>query len=132
MRSCKNRPTLTIMCDYCADGLWWNGGAIDTTSKKLPRQIRFLKKRISTWQQEYEFLNKGYFDPSWKVRFKSKKPRNKKWLEEGRLISKKIRKIISGKVKVEYFNEETLNRECIRKSHDNYKCRSRRYRKIHI
>ena len=109
----KRKNVLTVMCDYCADGLWWNGGAIDCTYKKLPRSLRRLKKRIEKWQRQYEYVP-VCFDLEHKLLYK--KPWFKKFVEEGWEIAKEVRKLTPSSIEVHYFNEKDLERYVLHKN----------------
>ena len=100
----KSRINIKIMSDYCADGIWWNGGAI--TIYELPQSVHYLNKRIDNWQYTFEkfrLYNKNKFQS--KVLENSKL--YKDWLNEGLLIAIEIRNKLGSKFEVEYFKEDT-------------------------
>ncbi len=58
----KHKKIITVMCDYCADGLWLNGGAIDLdylleTGDFEKEGLESLRKDITNWQEMYERFN---------------------------------------------------------------------------
>jgi hypothetical protein len=103
---------LTLMCDYCADGLWDNKGrAIHCSDIKelynftIPKKIC---KNIELWQDMYENFN-----------FYESREITKKELETeefiefetlGEKIFQDLSKIIPENVTLEYFNERTNER----------------------
>jgi len=102
------RPVITIMCDYSADGLWYNGGAIDYTY--LIEEMGITEERIfpfisrlSDWQHTYETFDffSGRIAPE-KI-YKTKKFQD--WFLDGKRIALDLRKIISNDYHVEFFNE---------------------------
>ncbi len=58
----KKEKVITVMCDYCADGLWLNSGAIDATylEDDLNWDKEFVAKitpMLDKWQDQYEEFN---------------------------------------------------------------------------
>jgi hypothetical protein len=58
----KRPDVITVMCDYCADGLWFNGSAIDaemlyTDFGFEKKDLKKFTKRIEKWQDMYEGFN---------------------------------------------------------------------------
>ncbi len=58
----KEKHTITLMADYCADGLWYDGEAIDADYLKedldFPKKfIDKIKGLIERWQNMYEGYN---------------------------------------------------------------------------
>jgi len=97
---------ITIMCDYCADGLWLNGGAISINH--LPKNVRFLEKRILDWQYKYEFFyNFNNLRTSKKF---------KKHVKEGYDIACILRNILPSRYKVIYFDERNAKRYTIKRN----------------
>jgi len=103
------------MCDYCADGIWYNGSMLSLDN--LPRELIHLSKRLRKWQNTYESFN-FYNTTHTKALILKKKKTYRDWLQEGRDITKEVRSKIRRYVKVEYFNESTSRREQFRKKHE--------------
>ncbi|MBT5490946.1 hypothetical protein HOK00_01170 [bacterium] len=115
----KTNTKLTIMCDYCADGLWLDGYAI--TIKDLPQKVHFLEDKINKWQQQFEILMKPFLrDDNFKEKF-YQQTQMKKFIKEGYKISKLLRKKLPGRYVVEYFNELDSKRILIKNSLNNLK-----------
>jgi len=109
------REIINIMCDYCADGIWWNGYATKAGSKKLPYSLRLLKRRLDNWQLKYERMYKHEYS-RYELKYEILSKAHRKFVEEGREIAKRVRKQSPVlKFKVTYFNEATLDRENIKK-----------------
>lgn len=106
-------PTVTIMCDYCADGIWWNGGASTADSKRFPYSIKIMKNRIRKWQDIYETFT-FYNMTNLERKLLINGYKYKQWLKEGYEIAKIIRRKLPKKITVEYFNETTAERIIIK------------------
>lgn len=110
----KNKePIITVMCDYCADGLWLNGGAID--ADYLVSDLDFNEEDISEirglidiWQQMYETFDL----------YSSKEAMNEVYSSNDFLLFSKLgehiyylfKQIDQDKYIIEYFDEKTSKR----------------------
>jgi hypothetical protein len=106
--------TVTIMCDYCADGLWYNGSAIDMNFLMEEFQLKDtdqLTEEIDNWQSSYE-----KFD-LWNPMVDDTEITTSKeflfFIIQGEKIAKQIRQLLPTSVKVEYFNEDDHNRYAV-------------------
>jgi hypothetical protein len=103
---------VTVMCDYCADGLWEDGKATDLQllAKELNldyTKLGDLNKEIDAWQAIYE-----EFD-FWSDKSDPEKIYNSKeflkFLELGEKIAFQVREIIPKDIKVIYYKEGPVN-----------------------
>jgi len=106
----SHKTRITVMADYCADGLWINGRATDYDSLPLPKGNLNLKKRLEKWQWDYEC-----FYQLESKRFEVDRLNNSKkfkdFILEGYLIAIEIRKALNKtKYYVEYFNDYLIKR----------------------
>jgi len=116
------KKELKVMCDFCADGLWLNGFAININ--ELPKKVHFLAKDLAIWQEEYELLfdDFGIYKTKRKI-FKLRtiffgKSKRKiiietnyeDFLKKGLEISKKIKKYLNKNYKIVYFDERKLKK----------------------
>jgi hypothetical protein len=113
----RNNMTITLMCDYCAFGLWWNGAAIDSdylieNLNLSKNKMKPIAKKIEKWQDMYENFN---FYESKEV--SKKVHRSKDFLKFERLgyeIAFELVKILPKKVEFEFFDERTSKRYIIK------------------
>jgi hypothetical protein len=98
--------SITIMCDYCADGIWINGAA---TVVEDIYNLKSLSKRFENWQEEYESFN--LFNKN-RIQTKvfEKSNRFKRFVKEGANLTILVRKRLPGRYKVVYFNEKNNKR----------------------
>lgn len=102
MRQKKLIVNIKVMCDYCTDGLWWNGGA--TTVESLPRRVHFLKDRIRVWQDTYESFHFYRLSTKECIRLNNT-AKMKSFIREGKLIALELKKKLPPKYRILYFNE---------------------------
>jgi len=106
--------TLTIMCDYSADGLWVDGSA--TSYELLIEEYNFpeykeLQDKITNWQEMYETFN--FYTSEEISKTEMDKEEFTEFMDTGAsifLIIKSIVKEHNLPFEVEYFNEETNER----------------------
>jgi len=101
---------IKVMCDYCADGLWRNGYAIDAgmlaEEFNIPDEvIKPLAKEIEEWQELYEGFE--FYDPNVDTQVIMQRPEYFKFREMGPHIAEKIRKLLPDDVRVIYFYEDS-------------------------
>jgi len=107
----KNK--LTIMADYCATGIWFNGISVDIDDTEvLPRNIILLKRKLDNWQYEYE-LFQMYKKNKIQMKILENSYKYNKWINQGRNIAKQLKKLVGSRFAVEYFNEKEIKRELI-------------------
>jgi len=107
------RNKLTIMADYCASGIWFNGTMVEVDDTEiLPKNINLLKNRLDHWQNEYE-LFEMYNKNKIQLKVLERSNKYRKWIKEGRNIAKLTKRLTGSKFIVEYFNEKSLKRELI-------------------
>ena len=99
---------VTVMCDYCADGLWEDGVATNLEFLLDSLNLDFneftdLDKEITEWQNMYEDFDL-WSDQSNNDEFYNS-DEFKKFLELGEKIAFKIRKIVPEDIEVIYFKE---------------------------
>ncbi len=108
-----DKTVITIMSDYCADGLWLNGAAIypDYLHEDLNFSKEFIDKirdRIETWQNMYEGYN------LYTSRAESQKVYDSADFEEferlGEEIYKEFLDLDQDEYIIEYFDERTSER----------------------
>jgi len=109
----KKCHDITIMADYCADGLWRNGAAIDTDILKeefnIPDNIAdHLEKKIAKWQEMYEQFDFWSEKANSEETYKTDEFREFERL--GTEIAKEVRKILPEDIPVIYFDEITGKR----------------------
>jgi quinol monooxygenase YgiN len=100
------------MCDYCADGLWENGAAINVEILAEDLNLKYeelidLESDIEDWQNIYEGFD------FWSDRADAAKtyetPEFKKFLELGERIAFDVRKIVPDNIDVIYYKEGNPN-----------------------
>jgi hypothetical protein len=103
---------ITVMCDYCADGLWENGAAINVEILAEDLGLNYedlldLESDIDDWQAMYEDFD------FWSDRASPEKtystPEFKRFLELGEKIAYEVRKIVPEEIPVIYFKEGKPN-----------------------
>jgi len=111
-----NIKTISVFCDYAADGLWVDGASDDLEGLCKDINIPFdpiLNIRIRAWQDQYEewdfFSGKVSYDTIYAT------PEFKAWNAEGLKIAKVIRDIVPGEIEVEYLDEKTGQRTKLNK-----------------
>jgi hypothetical protein len=108
----NKKQTITIMCDYSADGLWLDGSAIDydylVTEGILLKSDTELRNRIYDWQMTYESFD--FYSGQISNKSIQSSQKYKDWVITGREIAVELRKVIPNKYNVEYFDEDTGRR----------------------
>ncbi len=110
----EEKIVITIMADYCADGLWLNGGAIypDYLSEELNFSEEFverIREPIEQWQGLYEGFN---FYTSEEISDNYYETDGFKTFEKlGRLIYQEFLDLDQDEYIIEYFDERTSERE---------------------
>jgi len=105
----KDCKEITVMTDYSADGLWWDGSAIDIDylAKEFiidTKDIEQLRIDIDTWQSMYESFS--FWNPEVDDNEIRQTEEFQSFLKLGKKIAKHIRKIIPSDIEVIYFDEE--------------------------
>ena len=100
---------ITVMCDYCADGLWVEGAASDLKSIMKDLEIPFdtkaksLSDSLKKWQETYENFN--FWSPIVNYDEIYSSEEFKEFLIEGEEIAYKVREIIPKEISIIYFKE---------------------------
>jgi hypothetical protein len=100
---------ITVMCDYCADGLWVEGAASDLESILKELEIPFdakaesLSDSLKKWQETYE--NFDFWSPMANYSEVYSSDEFKDFLNEGEEIAYKVREIIPKEISIIYFKE---------------------------
>lgn len=112
-KDASGKDVITIMCDYTADGLWFNGAAIDASC--LIKDFGFketdleeIRDLIDKWQQMYETFD--FYSP--------KADAEKTYASNDFLLFQKLGEYIFALMKdipqddyiIEYFDEKTKER----------------------
>lgn len=97
----KSENSITVMCDYCAEPLWYEC--------EIPNSIKLIERRLFNWQNIYESFN--FFNKN-KIQVKviENTSKYKKWIKEGYEIAKWVRKHTKSSIYVNYFNETNSKR----------------------
>ena len=108
-----DKPVITVMCDYCAWGLWLNGSAIDTDylKEELDFDPVFVDKMgpiILRWQTMYEDFN--FYQSEQETKKSLNSPDFKEFEKLGLEIFKEFLALDQDKYIIEYFDERTSKR----------------------
>jgi len=109
-KKCHN---ITIMCDYCADGLWRNGAAIDIDMLQeefnlSDKDTERLREKIDSWQEMYEQFDFWSAEVNPKETYKTDEFREFERL--GTEIAKEVREVLPEDTPVIYFDEMSAKR----------------------
>ena len=108
----QKKPMITIMCDYTATGIWYNGYSVDCDyliELGIPKdKINPFIDRLEEWQDMYEDFDFYTGEQEFKDIYKTED--FKKWEKMGHEICIDIRAIIPEEYDVEYFDEVTSKR----------------------
>jgi len=113
-RTCR-KDKITIMCDYCADGIWYNGGASYASSKRFPLSVHILERQFQKWQDTYEYLYRDIESNKFKQKVIERSALYQRWLIDGYILAQKVKQRVSNRFIVNYFNEVSLKRINIKK-----------------
>jgi len=100
---------IKVMCDYCADGLWEDGYAIDidmlVEDYDIPEElIKDLRPKIEEWQDLYESFE--FYDPDVSDEEIKSREEYKKFMKLGPEIAYEVRHILPTSIRVIYFDED--------------------------
>jgi hypothetical protein len=110
LKNKKYKSKITVMCDYCAFPIWYNGINVSYNSKLIPFSLKIFQRRFDNWANKYEsmFTIETLSDFEQKVFNNTNFYQN--WIREGFELTKIVRKLTTGRYDVEYFNENKVER----------------------
>ncbi len=113
------KKCITVMCDYCADGLWEDGAAIDADilaeDFEIPKEIMEpIAKRLSDWQAMYENFDFWSAEADYeKIR---STPEFREFTKLGTELAREIRDILPDNIDVIYYDESQPARFYVQKN----------------
>jgi len=99
---------VTVMCDYCADGLWEDGIATDAEilGKELnwtAFEIGEIGHKAALWQEEYESFD--LWDPKLDIKKLKDTEQFQSFIEYGINLSRRVRELVPPDIEVGFFND---------------------------